>query len=268
MAGVTDFIDELINRYDAVSASVTILVIAVIVIVIVLGLEFWRNLIGMVGSPAITFQRLIGEVSLPPAIFVVISSGFLMAITLLLAWTDKITGDAVKAQFNIFFDWMSEQVGVMGGILPEQIPLKDLFANMEHDVVYMLGFFVLIPVICLVIWFLGGVGFHIASLMSGNKGGGGIGGLLSASAYTYIPAIVVGLFGVKHIYSGMLNTILLAIFGLYYLFLWILLMREYGRYNYVKGFVSFVIGFIFTAILTAITTLVVMWIVALIMQYT
>ena len=268
MEGVTDFIDEIVNRYDAVSASVTILVIAVIVIVIVLGLEFWRNFFGMLGSPAITFQRLIGEVSLPPAIFVVISSGFLMAITLLLAWTDKVTGDAVKAQFNIFFDWMSERVAVMGGLVPEQIPLRDLFSNIEHDVVYMLGFFVLIPIACLIIWALGGVGFHLASLMAGNKGGGGIGGLLSSSAYTYIPVVLLTLFGVKYIYAGTYNTVLLVIFGLYYVFLWTLLMREYGRYTYPKGFISFIIGAVFTAILTAAATLVVMWIVALIMQYT
>ena len=138
MGGVSDFFDEFINRYDAISASVTILVITAIVIIIVLGLEFWRNLFGMLGSPSLTFQRLIGEVSLPPAIFVVIVSGMFMAIILLLAWTDAVTGDAVKAQFNIFFDWMSEKVATMGGVFPEQINLRGWFAHIESDVAYLL----------------------------------------------------------------------------------------------------------------------------------
>jgi hypothetical protein len=266
--GVGEFVDDLINRYDAVSASVTILVIAIVVIIIVLGLEFWRNFFGMLGSPALIFQRLIGEVSLPPAIFVVICSGLLMAITLLLAWRDPVTGDAVKAQFNIFFDWLSEKVADAGGLLPEQISFRSWFSLIERDRAYLLAFFVLIPIGALIVWFLGGVGFHLASLMSGAKGGGGIGGMLTASAYTYIPFIMVNLFAVKYIYSGAFNTVLLCIFGLYELFLWTILMREYGRYNYVKGFVSFILGLVFTAVLTAIAILIILWIVAIIMQYT
>ncbi len=263
-----DFFDQFINQYDAISASVTILAITVIIIVIVLGLEFWRNFFGMLGSPALTFQRLIGEISLPPAIFVVVVSGILMAITLLLAWTDPVTGDAVKAQFNIFFDWMSEKVATMGGAIPEQINLREWFGHVEQDLAYLYAFFVLVPIGALIIWVLGGVGFHLASLMSGNKGGGSIGGLLTASAYTYLPDVLVILFLVKFIYSGTFNTILLVIFGLYWLFLWVLLMREYGRYSYIKGFISFIIGFIFTAALTVFTTLIILWIIGLVLQYT
>jgi hypothetical protein len=267
LEGVTDFFDSLINQYDAISASVTILVITVIIVIIVLGLEFWRNFFGMLGSPAITFQRLIGEVSLPPAIFVVIVSGFLMAIALLLTWTNPVTGDAVKAQFNIFFDWISEQLVNAGGMLPEEIDVRAWFAHIEHDVVYLLGFFVLLPIGCLIFWLLGGVGFHLGSLFAGNKGGGTIGGLLAASAYPYLPSVLVVLFLIKYIYGGVFTTIFLILFLLYYVFLWVLLMREYGRFSYGKGFVGFIIGYIITAVLTLVLAIVILWIVALVMRY-
>ena len=268
MGGVSDFFDEFINRYDAVSASVTILIITIILIIIVLGKEFWLNLFGLLGSPSITFQRMIGEISLPPAIFVVVISGFFMAITLLLAWTDAVTGDAVQARFNIFFDWMSEKVVTMSGVVPEQLNIRGWFAHVEQDVAYLLAFFVLIPVGCLIVWAVGAIGFHLASLFSGYKCGGSIGGLLAASSYIYLPTVMLVLFLIKFIYAGWFNTSLLVLFGLYFIFLWTLLMREYGRYAHLKGLTSFVIGFILTAILTVVVVLAILWIIALIIQYT
>jgi hypothetical protein len=131
----------------------------------------------------------------------------------------------------------------------------------------MLSFFVLLPIACLLVWALGGVGFHIASLLAGNKGGGTIGGLLSASAYTYLPLVMVVLLGLRTIYAGWLNMTWLVLFGLYNIFLWTLLMREYGRYDYVKGLVSFIIGLIFTAVLVVVVVMALLWIAALAIGY-
>jgi hypothetical protein len=261
----TEVFDDVINQFNAVSTSIYILVFAVVVVLIVLGLEFWRNFFGMLGSPGITFQRLIGEVSLPPAIFVVIVAGFLMAITTLAIWTDRDFGDSVVAQFNIAFDWMEEQD--TEGMLPDEIDFVKWFSNLQRDIAYMLSFFVLMPIACLVIWALGGVGFHLASLLAGNKGGGSVAGMLTASAYPYIPAVMVILLALRVIYAGWLNMALLVIFTLYFIFLWTLLMREYGRYDYVKSFISFIIGVVFTAILVAVVTMGILWIAAFAMSY-
>lgn len=263
-------VDDFLNQQNPVVISEYILIFAIVVIIIVLWKEFWPNLFGMLGSPSLTFQRLIGEISLPPAVFVVIICGFLMAITLLSAWTDKVTGDAVVAQFNIGFDWAGEQVTEnLESVLPsEQIDFMGWLVKLQRDVSHSLGFFMLMPLACCVIWLLGGVGFHFASMFAGNKGGGSIGGLLTASAYPYLVAVLVLLWSVKATYAGWFNMFLLIIFGLYYIFVWTLLMREYGRYNYMKGFISFVIGFILTAVLVAVATVAVLWIVALIMGYT
>ena len=265
-----DAIDELINSWNPATTPVWILVFAIVVIILVLGKEFWLNLFGMLGSPSLTFQRLIGEVSLPPATFVVVICGFLIAVTLMVQWNHETYGDAVVAQFNIGFDAAAEQISEnLGDVLPnDQIDFTGWLGKMQRDVAASLIFFVLMPLGCLVIWLLGGIGFHLGSMFSGNKGGGSIPGMLTASAYTYLAAVLVILFAIKMIYAGGFNTAMLIICGLYWVFLWTLLMREYGRYNYVKGFISLVVGFIITTVLTAAVTLAILWIIAGIMNYT
>ncbi len=265
----TDIVDQAISGWNPVSTSIWILLFAVIVVILVLGMEFWRNVFGILGSPSITFQRLIGEVSLPPALFVVIISGFLMAIVLLAGWTNPHTGDAVKAHFNIAFDWMGEKAAESQGMLPEQIDFRAWFNNLQRDFMSMLVFFALIPIGCLIVWFLGSLGFHLASLLAGNKGGGSIGGMLTASAYPYMlfALILVFLLKLIFVHTGWFSMLLLILFTLYFLFLWTILMREYGRFDYVKGFISFIIGVIVTAIFVGIVAYGITWLIALGVEY-
>ncbi len=54
-------VDQILANYEASSLIIWITLGAIVVALIALGTEFWVNLFGVIFSPSLTFQRILGE---------------------------------------------------------------------------------------------------------------------------------------------------------------------------------------------------------------
>jgi hypothetical protein len=76
-------VDQIIANYQANQLILWITLGVIIIALIALGTEFWVNLWGIIWSPSLTFQRILGEGQWVPAIVVVAITGMSIAVIIL-----------------------------------------------------------------------------------------------------------------------------------------------------------------------------------------
>ncbi|HDS30506.1 MAG TPA: hypothetical protein ENN67_05615 [Firmicutes bacterium] len=251
MGDATEIVDQFIVNYEPATLMTWLFIAAIVIGVISLGTEFWTNLWGIIFYPALTFQRILGEAQTVPGIVVVLVSGAASgAITLayildppireMIIGIDVSSGAALS-QLVLSTDDILSQAGWDSSI-------EGVISYMQGHVFQWWIFAVLIPLNALLVWFLMGLAGQVASMLAGNKAGQGVTNLWSAVPYMFLVNVPITWFFWMSRYEHPFVRFMLVLSCAWYVFLFVIMMREHGRYNISKA----IMATILTPILTAI----------------
>ncbi len=246
----TELVDQFLTGYEP-AVFMTWTFIAVILIgIISLGAEFWVNLWGIIYSPALTFQRILGEAQTVPGIVVTLVAGAAAGVITLayilnppiIEWAQgQDLTEGPLAQLLNSTDEILNQSGWDNS-------LGDIIIYWQDHVFQWWIIAVIIPVNFIINWGFMGLAGQVSSMIAGNKAGHGVTNLWAAVPYMYLVAIPIIWFQWMWFHGSLFASVMLCLFAAWYFFLFVIMMREHGRYALGKA--------IFATILTPILTVI------------
>ena len=250
----TGQIDQILAAYEPISLTIYITLAVIVVAIIALGPEFWANLWGMIFSPALTFQRLLGEAQWVPGIVVVAIAGLSCAMIFLSYISDepltKWFSD-IDVENNMV---LGPVLGGLDGIL-EQVgwgkSVVSIFKYMQQNPFQATTLAVVVPLAFLVLWFLWGLAGQIGSMIAGNRAGHGVSNLWSAVPYAFLVWILSTWLFMLSLYGHPAVRFWYWICVLYFVFLHVVLMAQHGRYAPSKAISNGILATILTFVLVA-----------------
>ncbi|MCX6645967.1 MAG: hypothetical protein NTY09_06385 [bacterium] len=256
-------VDQILANYEASRLIIWITLGVIVVALIALGTEFWVNLFGVIFSPSLTFQRILGEAQTVPGLVIIaitgmacgaIVNGFLSNEVIVQKIVDTINSDMVKQggdQLDQVFKQTQSDFSLVG--------------NLDYVREYIFqaqSLAVAIPIAFLVAWILWGLAGQLASMIAGNKAGHGITNLWSAIPYIWIFLILSTWLSMLQMAGRSGVNIIGLIVGLFMVFIHVVMMREHGRYSIANAVISTVLTGILYPILLVVVTILIVGIVA------
>jgi len=157
--------------------SIWVMWFAVVVVLIVIGLDFWRNIFGMIFFPRMNFSRIAGELQMFPGLFVALLFGLINGIIGFNYYRiDEVKGSFL-AQMNDTISPLLQQLSDMTGM-----QLNAIIETMTKDPDYAYGLLAVIPLICGFSWFFYALALFINSKFV-SKAGGSLGNYLAGISY-------------------------------------------------------------------------------------
>jgi hypothetical protein len=253
MGDFTGIVDQFLSNYEPATLMTWLFVAAILIGVISLGTEFWSNIWGLVSSPSLTFQRILGEAQTVPGIVVILVAGAASGVITLnyildppiRTWVqgfDVASGGALTQALSSTDDILA-QAGWNNS-------LEDIIKYMQENVFQWWIIAVMIPVNALFYWFFMGLAGQVSSMLAGNKAGHGVTNLWSALPYMNLVSVLITWFMWMAFYRKPFALFMLGLSCAWYLFLFVVMMREHGRYKISNA----IVATIFTPILTSIFT--------------
>jgi len=244
----TTQVDQFIQSYQPSQLILWITLGVILVALIALGSEFWVNMWGMIWSPSLTFQRLLGEAQWVPGIVVVALIGMASAAIVQSYFANPTVVENM-------LELVDPEVNVQAGTLMEQ--LDGVFEQIGSEftiagnIKYIREFAfqtqsiaMAIPLYFLLLWLIWGLAGQLGSMIAGNKAGHGVSNLWSAVPYAFLIWVPSTWFFMMAVYGNGFAKILLYIFQLFFLVLHVAMMREHGRYTIQKAIVATILTLI------------------------
>ncbi len=252
----TSQVDTLLASYEAAPLIIWITVGVIIVALIALGTEFWVNLWGVIFSPSLTFQRLLGEAQWAPALVIAAIAGLASAAIALSFFSDQALMEKVLDQIdpasNAQVAQLSDQLDNLFNQIGSDFTVTGNLEWIKEFTFQLRTIAVAMPLIFLIVWGLWGLAGQLASMIAGNKAGHGLSNLYSTVPYLFLLGILsTWLYMLSLKGHGWANA-----FGwlvdLYFMFLHVVMMREHGRYTIGKAIVATILTLILIPIFAAV----------------
>ncbi|HEX9746543.1 MAG TPA: hypothetical protein VGB30_14075 [bacterium] len=263
-------VDVILANYQAISLTVYITLAVILVALIALGTEFWANFWGMITSPAINFQRILGEAQTIPGLVVVGITGLANAVIFL-----SYISDQICTQWFVSIDF--ESVPGLGMLLTqldnvlEQIgwdsSVLGVLSYMQDNAFQSQTVAVVVPLAFIIMWGIWGLAAQLGSMISGNKAGLGMSNLYSTLPYPFLISILSTWLFMVSLYDHGFMRVLFWITVVYFLFCHVVMMREHGRYDIGKAIVATILTLVLNIAIIFVLTIAVIEIVIQIRNY-
>jgi hypothetical protein len=182
---ITPQVDELIHStgYESLQLIIYFMWLSVLVVVVASGLSFWVNWFGMIFYPRMTFSRLAGEQQVLPNLFVALLFGLVNGTIGFIYWGNP----AVQVSFKIYSENnVAPLVSQFESMISSSV-VSDMLAAISTDVNFAMGMLSLVPLICLLGWFLFGLSLFITGKALSKSASGGLTNYLcGAAAFAWI----------------------------------------------------------------------------------
>jgi hypothetical protein len=256
-------VDQILANYEASSLIIWITLGVIVVALIALGTEFWVNLFGVIFSPSLTFQRILGEAQAVPGLVIVAVTGMACG-----AIVNSFLSNEVVVQKIV--DAMNSQLVAQGGDQLDQVFTQtgsdfSLMGNLDYLRQYIFqaqSLSVAIPIGFLFAWVLWGLAGQLASMIAGNKAGHGITNLWSAIPYVWVFMILTWWLNMLELGGKPAVNIIGMIVGLFMIFIHVVMMREHGRYSIANAIIATILTAVLYPILLVVVTILVVGIIA------
>lgn len=256
-------VDQILANYEASQLIIWITVGVIVVALIALGTEFWVNLWGVLFSPSLSFQRILGEAQAVPGLVLVAITGMACG-TIINAY---LSNEAVVSKIVDFLN--SNLMAQFGEQLDQIFEQVQSDFSLAGNVVYIREYIfqaqsiaVAIPIAFLISWILWGLAGQLASMIAGNKAGHGLTNLWSAIPYVFLFQILTIWFKMMEMTGSSFANIMGIIVTIYAIFLHVVMMREHGRYSIANAIISTVLTVVLFIILTIVTMIIIVGIIA------
>ncbi len=255
--------DQILANYEAARLIIWITIGVIVVAIIALGTEFWVNLWGLITSPSLTFQRMLGEAQVVPGLVLVAVSGLATGVivnshlsnpSIITAVLDMLNNDIslqMAEQLDSIFDQVGSDFTMLGNM-----------AYVQTYVFQAQSLAVAIPVAFLISWILWGLAAQVASMIAGNKAGHGVTNIWAAIPYLCVINILNYWFYMMHLGGSGFGTWAGYIIGLYFAVLHVIMMREHGRYSIQNAIISTALTGVLFGVFAVVTTILLVAIIA------
>ncbi len=248
----TGVVDQFLVNYEPVTLIIWIALIAVVIGVISLGTEFWVSIWGIIHSPSLTFQRILGEAQTIPGLVILLVGGLATAAIMISYLSDP----PIREWFQELDIGANRALALLIMSTDEMLYRVGWDKALHHSMDYMQDYAfqawvlaVIVPVAFIVNWLLFGVAGQLASMIAGNKAGHGITNLWSTYPYVFLLNILTTWFFFMWLHGSAFAGFMLGLTAAWLLFLHVVMMREHGRYQISKAIFATILTPIIGAIL-------------------
>lgn len=189
---ITPQVDELIHStgYESLQMIIYVMWLSVVVVVVASGWSFWTNWFGMIFYPRMTFSRLAGEQAVLPNLFVALLFGLLNGTIGFIYWGNE----AVRTSFKIYTENNVAPLVSQFESMVSSTVISDMLSSISTDVNFAMGMLSIVPLLCLLGWFLFGLSLFITGKFLSKAASGGLTNYLcGAAGYAWItPLLFLG----------------------------------------------------------------------------
>jgi hypothetical protein len=256
-------VDQILANYEASGLIIWITVGVIIVAIIALGTEFWANLWGVIFSPSLTFQRILGEAQAVPGLVIVAVTGMACgAIVNSYLSNETVVTNLIQRMNNPTMAQVFASLDQIFSQVKSDFSLEGNMGYIQQYIFQAQTVAVAMPLVFLVIWLLWGLAAQLASMIAGNKAGHGITNIWSAIPYIFMYQILSNWFDMMKLAGNGAARILGYIVGIYMIFLHVVMMREHGRYSVSNAIVATILTAVLFVVLSIVAVVLVVFIAA------
>jgi hypothetical protein len=182
---ITPQVDELIHStsYGSLQLIIYVMWLSVVVVIIASGWSFWVNWFGMIFYPRMTFSRLAGEQQVLPNLFVALLFGLVNGTIGFIYWGNA----AVQQSFKVYAENNIAPLASQFEGMIQSTVITDMLTAISNDINYAMGMLSIVPLLCLLGWFLFGLSLFITGKALSKSASGGLTNYLcGAAGYAWI----------------------------------------------------------------------------------